>query len=347
MNAAAQTRGEARSHVQGWTASVLFHGLAVAGAVFLLSDLRLVPKPEPFKWNVALVERPKSKPMDQPVQTQSKPAPAKRTPVAPQPVEPEPVVQTVATVETVKPVIRETAIQETREVAPVVRKTVPVTTTVAQPAQTIRTVGPSRPAMTETVTAGAPAVTQAIRAPSQPAGTTTVVEAEPAAPAVQQPVAMQTAPQVLARAETTPLPGSRLVVKEEPAPVPVARETEAAQSSPVIQEATVRALPVRPAPAAKADYGWLAQSLWDRVARIKRYPHQARARHLEGRVVVRAVIREDGHLGTVEVAESSGHTILDDDALEIIRRACPLKLRYPLGRPEVVVQVPIHYRLER
>ncbi len=86
--------------------------------------------------------------------------------------------------------------------------------------------------------------------------------------------------------------------------------------------------------------------MWDRVANLKRYPHLARARHLEGRVVVRAVIREDGHLTKVDVAESSGHEILDMDAIEIIKRACPLHLRQPLGRPEVVVQVPISYKLQ-
>ena len=79
---------------------------------------------------------------------------------------------------------------------------------------------------------------------------------------------------------------------------------------------------------------------------LKRYPHVARARHLEGRVVVRAVIRDDGQLVKVDVAESSGHEVLDLDALEVLRRAFPLKFSQPLDQPEVVVQIPISYKLQ-
>jgi len=62
---------------------------------------------------------------------------------------------------------------------------------------------------------------------------------------------------------------------------------------------------------------------------------------------LRAVIREDGQLMDLEVAESSGHQVLDLAALEIVRQASPLKLLHDLGQPQVVVQVPISYRLER
>ena len=105
--------------------------------------------------------------------------------------------------------------------------------------------------------------------------------------------------------------------------------------------------PVRSIPATKVDYGWLADALWSRVERLKRYPHMARLNRWEGRVVLRVVIREDGHLLDLAVAESSGHSILDQDALEILRLASPLTLKQPLGKPQVVVQVPISYRLER
>jgi protein TonB len=169
-----------------------------------------------------------------------------------------------------------------------------------------------------------------------------IVEAAPAA-VVSQPMVTEVKPAATVAA--------RPAVEAMQAPVSVqeqiaVRENATQPASPVIQEASVREIQDRPAPAAKADYGWLAQALWDRVARLKHYPHMARVNHLEGRVVVRAIIKEDGHLAEVGVAESSGHPVLDQDALEVIRRACPLKLRHPLGWPQVVVQVPINYRLE-
>jgi len=62
-------------------------------------------------------------------------------------------------------------------------------------------------------------------------------------------------------------------------------------------------------------------------------------------VVVRAVIMANGHLASAEVVQSSGSVLLDEDALETLHRACPLHLAQPLGRAEVVVQIPINYRL--
>lgn len=116
---------------------------------------------------------------------------------------------------------------------------------------------------------------------------------------------------------------------------------------PLVKEASVGEASARPASTGKADFGWLAKSLWERVAMLKRYPRVARANHMEGRVLLRVVIKDDGHIRDLQVAESSGHPELDQDALEIVRRACPLKLAHPLGRSHVVVQIPINYRLEQ
>ncbi len=52
-----------------------------------------------------------------------------------------------------------------------------------------------------------------------------------------------------------------------------------------------------------------------------------------------------GQLVELKVSESSGHSVLDEAALEVLKKAAPLTLPQPLGRPQVVVQVPISYRL--
>jgi protein TonB len=96
---------------------------------------------------------------------------------------------------------------------------------------------------------------------------------------------------------------------------------------------------------ARADYGWLAEMLWHRVAELKRYPSSARLNGWEGKVVVRAVVREDGHLAELTVRESSGYEELDRAAMDTVRLACPLKLSRELGRAHVVVQIPISYSL--
>ena len=50
-------------------------------------------------------------------------------------------------------------------------------------------------------------------------------------------------------------------------------------------------------PDVKVDHRWLAESLWRRVAELKRYPSSARLNGQEGKVILKAVIRADGHLG--------------------------------------------------
>jgi periplasmic protein TonB len=96
----------------------------------------------------------------------------------------------------------------------------------------------------------------------------------------------------------------------------------------------------------QADYGWLRDTLWRRIEDLKRYPTQARANHWEGKVVVKAVIRDDGTVADLMIAESSGQPILDQEALAVMRKASPLILKHPLGKPSISMLIPISYRLD-
>lgn len=94
------------------------------------------------------------------------------------------------------------------------------------------------------------------------------------------------------------------------------------------------------------DYGWLRNALWERIEELKRYPTQARANHWEGKVVVEVVIRHDGEVIGLKIAESSGRPILDQEALIVMRKASPLTLKHSLGRPSITLLVPISYKLD-
>ena len=100
-----------------------------------------------------------------------------------------------------------------------------------------------------------------------------------------------------------------------------------------------------PRVANKADYAWLADSLGRRLAALTRYPSSARLNGWEGRVVLRAIIRADGHLLDVKVHKSSGHDALDRAALETIKLACPLHMKHALDSTEIAIYVPIVYSL--
>lgn len=72
---------------------------------------------------------------------------------------------------------------------------------------------------------------------------------------------------------------------------------------------------------------------------LKRYPEKARRDHIEGSLVLRLEIDEDGRLKEASIHKSSGHAILDQDALRMIRGA-----RFS-GGPGTLFQ-PIDYRLK-
>ncbi|TAJ09792.1 MAG: TonB family protein [Nitrospirae bacterium] len=315
-------------HAQGWGLSLLIHGLALGVTVLMLGDLTLTPKPEPFKWNVAMVEPPPRQ-VAQPADAQPKPAqPAKQAP-APKPVERQTtIVQAVPTPQpTPTPVV-----QRQEPVPPVVER---------KPEPELKPeIKPEAPSPMPMV---AKPVEPLVQHPTHHISTQPAVSHASSEPATM----IASAPMVASVASSAPVEAAPPAPAHQAAQES-AKEQPAESSSAPVQEAAVHHAPAPSGTgrATKADYGWLGKVLWDRVANLKRYPHLARAKHLEGRVVVRAVIREDGHLAKVDVAESSGHEILDLDAIEIIKRACPLHLRQPLGRPEVVVQVPISYKLQ-
>ena len=96
----------------------------------------------------------------------------------------------------------------------------------------------------------------------------------------------------------------------------------------------------------RADYGWLRDALWGRIEELKRYPALARTNHWEGKVVVSAVIRDDGEVTGVQIAETSGRAVLDEEAMAVMKKASPLRLKHPLGQRQITILIPISYRLD-
>ena len=76
------------------------------------------------------------------------------------------------------------------------------------------------------------------------------------------------------------------------------------------------------------------------------YPFAARRNGMEGSVVLRAHVLEDGHCAEVKLMTSSGHDLLDNSALETVKR-----WRFvPASRGGVAVaswvEIPITFRLQ-
>lgn len=97
---------------------------------------------------------------------------------------------------------------------------------------------------------------------------------------------------------------------------------------------------------ARADFGWLRDALWGRIEELKRYPALAKMNHWEGKVVVSAIIRDDGEVMGVQIAETSGRAVLDEEAMAVMKKASPLRLKHPLGQRQITILIPISYRLD-
>lgn len=121
----------------------------------------------------------------------------------------------------------------------------------------------------------------------------------------------------VARREKRLLSQPALVASKETVPVPAMDEPSAAQPvASVIQEATA---------AATLDAGSIAryrQQLIGIAVRYKRYPQEALEAGAEGTVSVRVNISPAG-VADVAVKTSSGHELLDAQAIEMFRSAAP------------------------
>jgi protein TonB len=160
----------------------------------------------------------------------------------------------------------------------------------------------------------------------------------------------QTIPSTDVPQQITPITATPAHLATEPSQPAVTNRDSAAETTDGTTAASIPVTQASARPAAavsskKGDYGWLAQALWSRVEKLKRYPHVARMNRREGRVLLRAVISDEGRLTQVAIVESSGHADLDRDALETLERAGPVPMPQPLGRSSVVIQIPISYTL--
>ena len=311
-------------------------------AVLFTAQVKPVLVEEIFKWDVAFVEPVKSDstsdPMPQPAPDPVKQViPTVQPPprvAASRPVEsvPDTVVQRVAPTQTVQMVH-----PEVQAPKPVEQREEP-----APPLNTEPVTPPVKPVQEKTAE---PVEQQIVEAPKmQTEPVTAPKEADPVPPA--DPVIAHRQPEEAVESRPMETPAKSL------APEPLASSAPAdpapAVSSPAnstAQEAPMQTAKAAPGPDVKVDHRWLAESLWRRVAELKRYPSSARLNGQEGKVILKAVIRADGHLAEVSVQKSSGHQILDAAAIEAVKLACPLHMKHAIGKPEIVVSLPIVYSL--
>ena len=303
--------GQKGAHLQGWLVSVLLHGTVALAALLFVKQIQLAPQDEPFKWNVAMVSSP------QPVQPAASLSNQTPAPIVPSTTSvPSPHMQQAAPAQTLPspqpPAQQTTPSISERTVTPVMTEPPPPQPT-TPPQSVTHTTQPAEPIRHETVE---PMVAEA----------TSIVKPAEALTAVSAESAAQTVPS----GEPSAILGQTAQSDQAPAPTQMAAISPAPTNAPT-----------------KPDFGWLSETIIRRVEEFKRYPASARLDPAEGKVVVKAVIYEDGSIGEVEVFQSSGHPDLDKATIETLRQAAPFHLPRPLGQPRRTIKIPMGYRLDR
>ncbi|UES59066.1 TonB family protein [Roseibium aggregatum] len=81
-----------------------------------------------------------------------------------------------------------------------------------------------------------------------------------------------------------------------------------------------------------------------KLRRAKRYPREAKRQRLEGTVSVGFTISSNGAVSGIRVTRSSGHPVLDQAALDMVRRASPMpKFPGDIRVARMNMQVPVRF----
>jgi protein TonB len=140
-----------------------------------------------------------------------------------------------------------------------------------------------------------------------------------AAPAISQP-----SPPLVDRPEAPP----------SPPPAPSGSSAQQALASPGEWH--------RPQAGAALRYQRL---LLAHIERYQHYPTAARRDRLQGTVLIAFAMRRDGGLVAVSVKSSSGQQVLDEEAVETVRRAQPLPSIPPDLPEQLTVTLPVAFDL--
>src|SRR2546423_1468828 len=179
---------------------------------------------------------------------------------------------------------------------------------------------------------------------------------EPAPPAAPEPV--QTPPQSPQPPIAKPRPAPKPLAKPERS-VPLAPLESAAPAEPAPPAAptapaaaTAEAQPSGPvasvAPSADPDPGSLARFRLEIISipgRFKRYPRVAIDNNWEGTAEVRLTFTADGRRSSIVIVKSSGHEVLDQQALDTISKAF-VPVPPALRGKEFSLEIPVIYNLK-
>jgi len=334
------------AHKAGWLVSIGLHGSLVLGALVLLQQMQLALLEEPFEWNVAMV---------QPVDSRTPQAAANESPpIPPSPAHPPVPAQRPPTAAPAQP-LPSPAVPA--QAPPVQSHIIPPRAEPAPPPP-IQAVAPSKPEPTpepirEEPRPQSPASVKSHEAPptTAPADIPTPARSVPPPEPLSASASASTA---TGSPESVPVPPEPVraqgEVPQQPMPTP-SRTADASTAidppaTPTVTEVAALTPPAQSI-TAKPDDGWLSALMGKWIADLeKHYPATLRLEGVQGKVVLVAMLHENGILTDVKIAKSSGNTVLDQAAIADVEQGPPIKLSRPLGRPQRPIKFSISYDLK-
>jgi len=189
---------------------------------------------------------------------------------------------------------------------------------------------------------------------------------KPEPPPVAEPKPMLPPPEV---ANPEPKPAPKPVIQSLPMPVVEKIEPTPEQTTPVapppemIAVAPKESAPIQtvPAPAKQAPplplmpnqadmeqaRNQYVSTLWAAISKQKKYPKLAQMRGLEGEAIVELQLDGNGKLQSKRITQSSGHDMLDKQALDIVEKALPFPMPpEALRNSSFTITVPVPFKLE-
>jgi len=131
-----------------------------------------------------------------------------------------------------------------------------------------------------------------------------------------------------------------------PRPVPQTTVAPTAPSAPVQAPAPVAAAPAPSVAPSRSMPSWQGRVL-GHLERHKRYPRSAQARRQEGVAQVRFTIDREGKVLSVQLDKTSGYGVLDEETVEMVRRASPLPAPPDdMAQDRIELVVPVQFFLK-
>jgi protein TonB len=219
---------------------------------------------------------------------------------------------------------------------------------------------PEAEAVPEAAVATADDPEQSTTEPTAPIRTTDVTTSRPIpdvpAPAEIAPAEIEP---VSAPVEETPRrpENNKTATKSTPAP-PAKKKPAATVASPARPASTAEPVARSPAPgkvggggSSRDEMGRASSSAYQaklaaHLRRFRTYPPEAQRQRISGTAVIRFTVNSAGAVTAASLAGSSGHSLLDNEAVAMVRRASPFPpIPEDLGTRSVTISAPIRFGL--